>query len=335
MRRRDRYTALALLLLLPLCLLYTASAQRFREEKRSGYRGGFNKQLQIPDKALSFLVLGDWGRNGEYYQQQVARQMSRAAATLDIGFVLTVGDNFYPNGVQSTSDHQWISSFEHIYTAHFLHCNWYVTLGNHDYRGNIQAQTGYSALSRRWQLPAPYYSRKIAINDSEQLLLVVMDTNPFIGSYYRKDDEIGRNVRAQDTSAQIAWLEKTLADTASSIKWKIVAGHHPLYSGGKRKTSTDTRWMEQRFRPFFDRLKVDAYVCGHEHDLQVIRPDGAYTLQLLSGAGCEVRPTGNTTGTLFAAALPGFMSFSLTGKQMLVQVIQANGKVCYRTTLNK
>lgn len=312
----------------------TARAQHGQEEKKSGYRGTFNKNIKVPANALPFIVMGDWGRNGEYHQKAVARQMSSVAATADATFVVAAGDNFYPSGVQSTRDIQWTSSFENIYNAYSLYCNWYVALGNHDYKGNIQAQIDYSQISRRWQLPSPYYAKKIKLKDSGELLLVVMDTNPFIDAYYVKDDEMGHNVAMQDTSAQKRWLEQTLSDPSPSIKWKIVVGHHPMYSGGKRKNSPDTDAIKRRFQSLFDRYHVAAYLCGHEHDLQVIRPEGHYTTQFLSGAGCEVRPGGTTDGSLFAASEPGFMLFSVTAGQMQVQVISATGKIRYTTTIN-
>jgi len=320
-----------MILLLPA----TLRAQRIQEEKLSGYKGGFNKHISVPDKAFSFIIMGDWGRNGQYYQQDVAAQMGRTAASIDAAFIVAVGDNFYPSGVQSTQDPQWNYSYEQVYRSQFLQCNWYVALGNHDYKGNIQAEIDYTKISRRWYMPAPYYAKKIRINDSEQLLLVVMDTDPYIDSYYGKDDEMGRNVAQQDTAAQRRWLAETLGDTDPSIKWRLVAGHHPLYSGGKRKAGKDTEAMKRKFQAMFDQYKVDAFLCGHEHDLQVVKPEGHYTTQLLSGAGCEVRPTGNTEGTLFAASEPGFIVCSINGNTMLVQVVKTNGKIAFKTTISK
>jgi tartrate-resistant acid phosphatase type 5 len=318
-----------------LCLGSTCFAQQNKEEEFSGYTGGFNTNIEVTPAAVNFIVLGDWGRNGEYHQQAVAGQMAKTAASLDAGFIVAVGDNFYPGGVQSISDPNWHYSFEEIYRAYVLHCDWYVALGNHDYKGSIQAQIDYSTVSRRWHMPAPYYSRKINLNDGKELLLVVMDTNPFIDAYYSKDDEMGKNVSVQDTAKQRRWLEQTLSDTSASIKWKIVVGHHPMYSGGKRIKSKDTDDMKRKFQSLFDRTKVAAYLCGHEHDLQVIRPAGHFTTQFLSGTGCEVRPSGSTEGTQFFASEPGFMTFSATADKIRVQVVHANGKVLYSHTLNQ
>src|SRR5580698_6009459 len=67
-------------------------------------------------ETLNFLVFGDWGRKGELDQREVAEQMGLAAKTVDARFVISVGDNFYENGVASLTDEHWQKSFENIYT---------------------------------------------------------------------------------------------------------------------------------------------------------------------------------------------------------------------------
>ena len=310
-------------------------AQDYLSEEKSGYRGGFIPELKVLDESLNFVVMGDFGRNGQYFQKEVAEQMGKASMTIESDFTISVGDNFYPNGVQSTTDYQWISSFENIYTNHSLYENWYVALGNHDYKGNIQAQIDYSKISRRWKMPAKYYSETFELKNGEKVLMVVMDTNPFIDSYHKKGTFMYENIITQDTIAQKKWLIETLNTSDKSIKWKIVVGHHPLYSGGKRKDNPDTKGFEKKFAGIFDQYKVDAYLCGHEHDLQVIKPKGRYTTQFLSGAACEIRPTGNREGTLFSASEPGFMTFSINAKKLQVQAVNEKGKVIYTTEINK
>lgn len=317
--------------LLPVVI---CSAQEYLKEKMSGYSGGFNTQINLLPDALNFIVMGDFGRMGEYHQQAVADEMAEAAITADIDFVVSVGDNFYPNGVQSIHDPQWDVSFEDVYRDLSLHVDWLVALGNHDYRGNVQAQIDYAAKSRRWQMPARYYQKTFELEDSASLLLVVIDTNPFIESYHADTNKyFGLN--KQDTARQRAWLEETLANAGDHIKWKIVVGHHPLYSGGKRKMDESTIQMRQKFGYIFEDLGVDAYLCGHEHDLQIIKPEDWTPVQYLSGSASEIRPTGSTEGTVFAAAEPGFMLFSLTRKQLQVQIVNAQGNVLFTDILKK
>lgn len=324
-----------LYILVLLLMVQVALAQDYLKEEKSGYKGGFIPELKILQGSLNFLVLGDFGRNGEYHQKDVALQMSKAAATIDSEFVISVGDNFYPSGVQSTQDPQWQASFEDIYFNYHLQTPWYVALGNHDYYGNIQAQMDYSKISRRWNLPSTYYKETVKLKDGSKALLVFIDTNPFVKTYYSKGKKIEDNIKKQDTIAQKKWLVETLQGADPSIKWKIVVGHHPMYSGGKRKESPDTKDIEATFAPIFDQYKVDAYLCGHEHDLQVIKPNGRFTTQFLSGAGCEVRPTGIREGTIFALSEPGFMTFSVTPTVLLIQLVNAQGKIVYTQELKK
>ncbi|WP_256010614.1 purple acid phosphatase family protein [Desertivirga xinjiangensis] len=305
------------------------------EEKASGYQGGFIESLQVNEDALNFLVIGDWGRNGQYHQTSVAKQLANAAITLDSKFIISTGDNFYPNGVQSISDPLWKTSFEDVYNDFPLLQDWNVVLGNHDYRSNPAAQIAYSAISGRWNMPDYYFSQKLSINDdaTQKVLFVYIDTNPFVKKYY-KDDDYKKQVSKQDTAAQKTWINSVLSDPDPAIKWRIVVGHHPLYCGGKRVKSLETFDIRNCFEPLFKKYKVDAYLCGHEHDLQHIKPAGQ-THYFVSGAGCEVRPTGKLPESRFAKADFGFMTFSISPDNMLVQVVNDRGEVIYTDNIKK
>lgn len=283
--------------------------------------------------ALNFIVVGDWGRNGEDHQKDVAFQMGKVAAKTNTKFVVSTGDNIYPSGVISEFDPAFHYSFENIYTAFSLQCDWYLVLGNHDYKTNPEAEIAYSKISRRWKMPAHYYSRKILINkdSSQQILLVFIDSNPLYREYYR-DPEYITQVKAQDTIAQKKWLENVLSDTASNIKWKIVVAHHPLFTGGPRKNNPDIIGIRGSLKGIMDKYKVDAYVSGHEHSLQHIVPEGK-TQYFVSGAGSELTHVDYLPATKFARSVNGFMIFSIDRHQMFVQMIDYNGKVLYQTTI--
>src|ERR1700743_1340143 len=66
------------------------------------------------DYALHFMVVGDWGRNGEYDQLEVAKQMGNWGTEHPLSFVISAGDNFYPSGVISANDPTFHYSFENI-----------------------------------------------------------------------------------------------------------------------------------------------------------------------------------------------------------------------------
>lgn len=290
--------------------------------------------LIAPKKSLRFIVFGDWGRNGEYKQKEVADELGKVAKEYKASFIVSTGDNFYPSGVRSVQDHNWIASFEDIYTAHALQTDWYIVLGNHDYKGDPQAEVEYTKIDRRWNMPARYFAKKISINEdsSQQVLLVFLDTTPLISQYYESTDHKD-NVATQDTAAQRKWLENILSDPSPNIKWKFVFGHHPLYTGGPRLNSVETKELNQLLKPIFDKNHVNAYICGHEHSLQHIKPAGD-TDYFISGAGSETTSaTLHPDGGKFALSENGFMDFSVTKESLTVQVISYTGKILYTTTV--
>src|SRR5271163_3628741 len=88
-----------------------------------------NLQAAPQPGGLNFLVFGDWGRQGEQDQVEVADKMAKAAKEIDAKFVISVGDNFYENGVASVSDPHWRKSFEDVYHHEPLQVPWHCILG--------------------------------------------------------------------------------------------------------------------------------------------------------------------------------------------------------------
>lgn len=286
-------------------------------------------QLSQAPESLNFLVLGDWGRNGHYQQRAVARWMDIAMYQLDGDFIVTTGDNFYANGVASVSDPYWQTSFEDIYQGPHLFEDWYAILGNHDYRGNWQAQIDYSNISRRWQMPAQYYAKNLELEEKSAVLMLFLDTNPLNPEY--KHEAKYAETQKQDAAKQLTWLEQQLA--TSKAKWKIVIGHHPLYSSGKRYGKT--AGIRGVLEPILEKYQVDAYYAGHEHDLQHNQPQGTSVAHFVSGAGSEVRPVEQREFTLFAESTAGFAAVSVKQNTLVTQFISSTGKVLYQHTINK
>jgi tartrate-resistant acid phosphatase type 5 len=284
--------------------------------------------------ALNFIVMGDWGRNGADHQKQVAEQMGKTAAESRTQFIVATGDNFYPSGVISEFDPLFKYSYEDIYTAFSLQWDWYLVLGNHDYKSNPDAEVAYTKISRRWKMPARYYSKKFFINGdtSKAVLIAFIDTNPFIPEFY-KNSEYGPNVKTQDSTRQKKWLEKVLSDKSPNIKWKIVVGHHPMFTGSSRTESYDTRAIRYSLKPILDKYKVDAYLAGHDHSLQHIKVGS--TNHLISGSASERTLATVIPGTQLSASEYGFMLLSATDRELLVQTIDYTGKIIYKTAINR
>ena len=276
------------------------------------------------DYPLNFLAIGDWGRNGEYDQLEVAKQMGIWATTHSNDFVISVGDNFYPLGVVSELDPLWHYSFENIYTAHSLQCNWYPVLGNHDYGSDPDAQVRYSKISRRWNMSARYYTKEVGLGKNAKVLFVMMDTDPFL--FEDKKDYAEK---------QLEWVNNTLANATDDVKWKIVVGHHPYYTVGPRITNYDTLTMRKALAPVLEKHKVDVYLSGHDHSLQHLKPEG-YTHQFISGAGSELTHVSEGIPySRFQASEHGFMYFSVSPEKLHVTVVNQTGNVLYETDLSK
>jgi acid phosphatase len=273
--------------------------------------------------ALNFVLVGDWGRMGREHQTDVARQMGETAAAIGSQFTVSMGDNFYENGVASVDDPQWQGSFERIYTAPALQSRWKIILGNHDYRGNVQAQLDYGKQSARWYLPARYYSETVTLPDGGTADFFYLDTSPFIKNYIGTKT----NIAGQDTDAQLAWLDAGLA--ASKATWKIVIGHHPVYTALSAGDGYDHDQPDliARLNPVLLKHDVPIYICGHDHCLQVVKMDGV--TYVVNGAGSETYTPEAPIRGGFASGAHGFMTVKLSSAALEFALIDMAGTTLY------
>lgn len=249
-------------------------------------------------KALSFLVVGDWGDGqSRATAGAVAEAMGVIGQRHAISFVISTGDNFYESGVDSTVDKKWRTSFEDIYSAPSLQVPWYAVLGNHDYGGSAQAQIDYSKKSQRWTMPDHNFAvtRDFAGSKADFFFL---DTQRI------KGDNLLEILLHQDAERQLSWLDQSLA--ASQASWKIVVGHHPVFSGGRHG---DSKLLGERLKPILDRHGVSMYLCGHDHHLEALRSERVS--YFVSGSGSRSRPPRPHAKSLFASPTPGFLLVSL------------------------
>jgi predicted phosphodiesterase len=275
------------------------------------------------DSAVRFAVIGDWGLWGQADQLKVAKAMDKVGSECQYDFIVSTGDNFYDSGVDSVGDVLWDMSFEYVYTGSQLQCPWYVVLGNHDYRGAPSAEIAYSNMSSRWKLPSKYFKEQFSAGGNESVEMFFMDSNP-----YQKDllSAAGSypELNGQDTGSQNGWIESGLRN--SSADWKLVIGHHPLYTCGVRKNQPQHM---RKFEGLFNETHVDAYFCGHEHDLQVHKPEGNVTY-FVSGGGGSKRPIQSPFEfTHFAQSTLGFMVVEIANGRMTVTSYNENGQVLH------
>ena len=141
------------------------------------YRQLYGKNDQGVNDYLHFLVIGDQGDGPESSAPRVAGRIAALAeesaeSGKPIEFIIGTGDNFYPDGPETTDAEVWRTHWEEIFGN--LGIPWYLTLGNHDrnekgmpygrpldyqaqidYTDKVIAETGEKTM---WNMPGRYYS---------------------------------------------------------------------------------------------------------------------------------------------------------------------------------
>lgn len=280
------------------------------------------QKIDYPD--LRFIVIGDWGNYGNSHQQAVAKQMNTLAGRARVDFIVSTGDNIYDKGVTSATDPLWKQSFEDIYQLPNIESlDWYITLGNHDYRGNHHAQIDYGKRNPRWLLPSNYFSLELEYQKGRATLLLT-DTNIF-KSHYRKNADEYKGVDSYNPQAQLSWMNAQLEKTDNSV-WKIVVGHHPMYATGTRGNDKE---LIAAYENIFRDHSVHAYFAGHDHTLQHQKPSGN-THYFVSGAGAKLRVTkASKPHTRFAESKRGFAYVAIAGDSMQVEFIDERGETLH------
>lgn len=279
----------------------------------------------VSSAQMRLLVANDLGRNGYYEQKPIAERMGKMAGELDVEAVLALGDIHHFMGVESVNDPLWMTNYELIYSHPELQIPWYPILGNHEYRGNTQAVLDYSNVSRRWQMPARYYS-KVFEEDGATLRVVFIDTTPLIDKYH-KDSLDYPSVPQQDAKKQLSWLEEELSGAKED--WVVVVGHHPIYAH-TTKSESERKDMQKRVDPILRRHNVDMYICGHIHNFQHIKPQGTSIDYVVNSAGSLARSKVEVIeGTVFASGEAGFSILSFTKDELCLDLINGKGKTIH------
>lgn len=287
------------------------------------------------DGSLSLLVVGDWGRRGGYNQSEVALQMGIVGEKLDIDFVISTGDNFYDHGLTGVEDPAFQESFTNIYTAPSLQKQWYIVLGNHDYRGDVEAQLSpiLQKLDQRWLCLRSF------IVDTEIAEFFFVDTTPFVDKYFTDpEDQVydwkGISPRKEYLSNILKDVDSALKD--STAKWKIVVGHHTMKSAG---THGNTQEINAYLLPILEENNVDLYINGHDHCLEHISSPDTPIQFLTSGGGSKAWR--GDVGWWNPKELElyydgqGFMSMKITQTQVDIAFYDVFGNVLHKWTTSK
>ncbi|HEV7923669.1 MAG TPA: metallophosphoesterase [Thermoanaerobaculia bacterium] len=254
--------------------------------------------LPLHGATLRVAVVGDVGDGAT----TVAAGIARVHAATPLDAVIIPGDNFYPCSVTSVADKRWAI----ITPLTTLGVPLYPVLGNHDYCGNPDAQVQATGTVPHWRMPARSYVVRNELAD-----FAMLDTTPYATGQSRDADGDVRDAFA-----------------TSVATWRIAVGHHTIVSSGWHGYFPRSQHRRMaRLLPALRRSRVDLYICGHDHHLELVagRPR-----MLVSGAGSDpIPPMALHPSTLYPAdakRVGGFAVLELTATRMTITFYGMDGK---------
>lgn len=279
----------------------------------------------IFDKKFNFYIANDLGRNGYYDQKPIAELMGVMGEEIGPEFVIATGDVHHFEGVRSVTDPLWMTNYELIYSHPELMIDWFPVLGNHEYRGNTQAVIDYSSVSRRWSMPARYYTKTFQ-DKGTTLRILWLDTAPLIDKY-RNERATYPDACQQDMDLQLAWIDSVL--TAAKEDWVIVVGHHPIYAETP-KDSSERSDLQTRLDPLLRKHNVAMYICGHIHNFQHIQVAGSHIDYVVNSSASLARKVKPIEGTRFCSPEPGFSVCTVDQKELTLRMLDKKGNILYQ-----
>ena len=250
----------------------------------------------VNDK-IRFALIGDWG-TGDRNQFAIGKQMLGSHQRTPFDFVISAGDNVYPNG----SGRHFNQKFE-LPFADLLkdRVKFYTVLGNHDVRDGRQDQCQYPLFNMNGQ---NYYK----IDRGNGLVEFFMLDSTDFGATQRN------------------WLEKSLRE--SKAKWKLAVFHHPIYSSGKSHGSS----LELRkiLEPMFTRYGVNIAVSGHDHIYERTKTQQGVQYFVSGAAGKSREGDVDRSTGLTAASFDRdnhFMVFEIGENEVKFEAISETGNV--------
>ena len=154
---------------------------------KGGYDGSqYRRERNLEEKNDEKESNGGEHREETFYQGYTARTMLQVAAMSKPSFVLALGDNFYDDGVNSTTDSMWNTHFRDVYfrSDELRGIPWYSALGNHDLGygdTGVQAQIDRSTASTAdddgvWSTNGQWYTIQHDIPGGGSVVVVMVDT---------------------------------------------------------------------------------------------------------------------------------------------------------------
>jgi hypothetical protein len=296
-------------------------------------------------------------------QVPVSTAMKSYCAQQGCDFAAMLGDNIYPDG--ATADAGDARRFQDLFTTPYGSLvrgrndfRVYGVLGNHDWhtsRAGALAQVRFLETTPPFFMNGLFY-RVVPAAAHGEVEIFAIDTQVMLAG-----TTVHEAILAEDASEvateqleqlepwaapqnaaerdMVRWLETSLA--GSKARWKIVIGHHPLWSTAGSKFQ-QAKSLRRLILPALCRY-ADMYLAGHEHTLEVHTDSCSEALpgsdvtalpQVVSGSASKMRPTNSAfirqqlqahpeLHTLFARGLTwGFAHLTFEGDRVTVRMIE-------------
>lgn len=301
-----------------------------------------------PPEFVRFAVIGDSG-TGDEHQYVIAEQMERWHDRLPFELVLMLGDNIYGGffGMGGGDQDDFEEKFDRPY-AGLLERGviFRAALGNHDMktrdgldeveaydRFHIERPEGYYRFTAGEWLPA---AGAAGLSEEKEMAALV---EFFVINTIRLEKD-------KEDPEQLAWLEEALAN--SRARWRIVYGHHPLYSAAKRHGSDVA--LRQKLEPILLGAEqsrspaaeaaglnekeeggapgVHVVLAGHDHLYQRFHPRKGIAYFVCGSSGKLRR--GDARESAWVAAvedeLRAFMLWEATPEELRYRAINERGE---------
>lgn len=248
---------------------------------------------------LRLLALADSG-SGDANQRAVAQQMAAVHRRRPVDLVILAGDNIYPSGDIALIEPTFRRPYAALLSAGVP---FHAVLGNHDIRtGNGDAQVAY----RPFGMSGRYYNLRRG-----PVEFFLLDTN----------------VNA-DWQRQLSWLRTVLA--RSSAPWKVVVGHHPIYSSGLYGNDPGLR---ARLTPLMQKHGAQLYINGHEHNYERSVPIEGITYLVVGGGGASLRPVIATAQSARAVSVHSFAEIDFSADGLTLTAWDSSGRPIDRAVI--
>jgi len=232
--------------------------------------------------------------------------------------VLHMGDVIYPSGEATVNGDRLFSDIYAPLTK--MGIPFYLTLGNHD----MKTSDGQEVMAKFNVPDQGYYFKQMGLVD-----VFAINTSSF-------------------NMTQQLWLKQALM--SSKAKWKIVYGHHPLYSTGAHGYDADIVQLRSALEPILINYNADVYLAGHDHNYERFgyanQDDSSKTLPYLhivsGGGGAFLRntrkmPAANASfpSTAHYAIKYHYLDLSIEAQKLTIQARDINNAIFDSATLTK